>query len=51
MIHFEPKYITFDCHGTLTAFGMSALTRQLLADQVLADKMDEPFSTRGEDHW
>jgi 2-haloacid dehalogenase len=34
MIDFEPKYITFDCYGTLTAFGMSALTRKLLADRV-----------------
>ena len=29
MIDFQPKYITFDCYGTLTAFGMSAVTREL----------------------
>ena len=41
MIEFQPKYITFDCYGTLTAFGMSALTRTLLADRVPAERMDE----------
>jgi len=30
MIDVEPKYITFDCYGTLTKFGMSAVTRELL---------------------
>jgi 2-haloacid dehalogenase len=40
MIDFQPKYITFDCYGTLTAFGMSALTRQLLADRVPEEKME-----------
>ncbi len=41
MIEFEPKFITFDCYGTLTAFGMSALTRQLLADRVPQDKIED----------
>jgi 2-haloacid dehalogenase len=41
VIEFQPKYITFDCYGTLTAFGMSALTRELLADRVPADRMEE----------
>ena len=41
MIESEPKYITFDCYGTLTAFGMSALTRELLADRVPADRIEE----------
>lgn len=40
MIDFEPKFITFDMYGTLTAFGMSALTRELMADRVPADRMD-----------
>jgi len=31
---FEPRYITFDCYGTLTHFQMSALTRELLADRI-----------------
>lgn len=41
MIDFEPKYITFDCYGTLTAFGMSAVTRQMLADRVPAERMQD----------
>jgi 2-haloacid dehalogenase len=41
MIDFQPKFITFDCYGTLTAFGMSKLTRQLLADRVEADRMGD----------
>ncbi|MCM3812675.1 haloacid dehalogenase type II [Streptomyces malaysiensis] len=41
MIDFRPKYITFDCYGTLTAFGMSALTRELFADRVAADRMED----------
>jgi 2-haloacid dehalogenase len=41
VIEFQPKYITFDCYGTLTAFGMSALTRRLLADRVPAERMEE----------
>ena len=41
MIEFEPKYITFDCYGTLTAFGMSAVTRELVADRVPAERMEE----------
>ena len=41
MIEFEPKYITFDCYGTLTAFGMSAVTRELVADRVAAEQMED----------
>jgi 2-haloacid dehalogenase len=41
MIDFEPKYLTFDCYGTLTAFGMSAVTRELVADRVPAHGMDD----------
>jgi len=41
MIDFDPKYITFDCYGTLTEFGMSAVTRQLLADRIPAKRMDD----------
>jgi 2-haloacid dehalogenase len=41
MIEFEPKYITFDCYGTLTAFGMSALTRELVADRVEAKQVED----------
>ena len=41
MIDFEPKFITFDCYGTLTAFGMSAITRDLVADRVAAERMED----------
>jgi 2-haloacid dehalogenase len=41
MIDFEPKFGTFDCYGTLTAFGMSAVTRQLLADRVPGERMED----------
>ena len=41
MIAFEPKYITFDCYGTLTAFGMSALTRELVADRIPAERIED----------
>jgi 2-haloacid dehalogenase len=41
MIDFEPKYVTFDCYGTLTHFQMSALTRELLADLVPVGEMDD----------
>jgi 2-haloacid dehalogenase len=41
MIDVQPKFITFDCYGTLTAFGMSAVTRQLLADRIPAEQMED----------
>jgi 2-haloacid dehalogenase len=41
MIDVQPKFITFDCYGTLTAFGMSAVTRQLLADRVPTEQMED----------
>lgn len=37
---FDPRYITFDCYGTLTHFQMSALTRRLFADRVSAESME-----------
>jgi 2-haloacid dehalogenase len=41
MIDFEPKYITFDMHGTLIRWQIKDMTRKLLADVVPADQMDE----------
>jgi 2-haloacid dehalogenase len=41
VIDFQPKYITFDCYGTLTAFGMSAMTRELIADRIDAERMED----------
>ena len=37
---FRPKYITFDCYGTLTRFRISDMTRDVFKDRVAADKMD-----------
>ncbi|NVN11294.1 haloacid dehalogenase type II [Nguyenibacter vanlangensis] len=36
---FRPKYITFDCYGTLTRFRMSDLARTLFADQIPEEGM------------
>ncbi|HET6971932.1 MAG TPA: haloacid dehalogenase type II [Phenylobacterium sp.] len=35
-----PKYITFDCYGTLTRFRMSEMARELFPDRVAPEKMD-----------
>ena len=37
---FKPKYVTFDCYGTLTRFQMTEMTRTLFADRIPAGKMD-----------
>jgi 2-haloacid dehalogenase len=36
----SPKFITFDCYGTLTNFHMSSMARTMFADRVPADRMD-----------
>ena len=41
MIKFTPRYITFDCYGTLTSFRMAAMTREIFADRVLPDQMEQ----------
>ncbi|MCQ4159658.1 haloacid dehalogenase type II [Roseomonas sp. GC11] len=40
MTALRPKYITFDCYGTLTNFQMGPLARQIFADRVPAERMD-----------
>jgi 2-haloacid dehalogenase len=40
MALFKPKYVTFDCYGTLTRFQMTEMTRTLFADRIPADRMD-----------
>lgn len=40
MTTYRPKYITFDCYGTLTWFQMSGMTRERFADRVPADRME-----------
>ncbi|SEE29950.1 haloacid dehalogenase type II [Ruania alba] len=37
----RPRYLTFDCYGTLTAFGMSAATREIFAGRVPGEQMEE----------
>jgi 2-haloacid dehalogenase len=37
----RPKYITFDCYGTLTRFRMADMTREIFADRIPAERMDE----------
>ena len=39
-VRLKPKYITFDCYGTLTHFQMSAVTRELMADQIDSSDME-----------
>ncbi len=36
----RPRFITFDCYGTLTHFQMSPMTRGLFADRVPLSRMD-----------
>jgi len=40
MTSFRPKYVTFDCYGTLTRFRISDMTREFFADRIAADKID-----------
>ena len=40
-IDFEPKYITFDCYGTLTDFSpMNKMVREIYADRLQGEEMD-----------
>ncbi len=36
----RPKYISFDCYGTLTNFAIGDMTRRMFADRVPAERMD-----------
>jgi 2-haloacid dehalogenase len=38
---FRPKYISFDCYGTLIRFHMGELTREMFADRVPAERMEQ----------
>ena len=37
---FKPKYVTFDCYGTLTRFRMAEMTREIFADRIAPEQMD-----------
>lgn len=41
MSFLRPKFITFDCYGTLTNFHMGTMTRDLFADRLAAGQMDQ----------
>jgi 2-haloacid dehalogenase len=41
---FRPKYISFDCYGTLIKFRMSEMARKFYGDQLSPEKM-EAFAT------
>lgn len=40
-IVFRPKYISFDCYGTLIFFQMAPMARKLFADRISPDDMDQ----------
>lgn len=41
MTAFRPKYITFDCYGTLTRFRMGDMGRELFADRISPADMEQ----------
>jgi 2-haloacid dehalogenase len=41
MSTFKPKYITFDCYGTLIRFRMGDMARELFADRVAPASMEQ----------
>ena len=41
MIDFEPKYITFDCYGTLTKFRMADMTREMFGHVLQGDDLEK----------
>ena len=51
-MNIRPKYITFDCYGTLTRFRMGDVARAMFADRIPAEKMEQ-FMTRmrGDSEW
>jgi hypothetical protein len=38
---FRPKYITFDCYGTLTRMRMGDMAREMFADRIPAERMEQ----------
>jgi 2-haloacid dehalogenase len=41
MIKFKPKYISFDCYGTLIRFRMAELAQELFADRIKPEDMPQ----------
>ncbi|MGE0724671.1 MAG: haloacid dehalogenase type II [Alphaproteobacteria bacterium] len=40
MAGLRPKFISFDCYGTLTRFRIADMTREMLADRLPADRIE-----------
>jgi 2-haloacid dehalogenase len=38
---FRPKYVSFDCYGTLTRFRMGEMTRDIFADRIPVERMEQ----------
>jgi len=41
MSHFKPKFITFDCYGTLTRFRMKDMATEMFADRITPEQMPQ----------
>lgn len=41
MSNFRPKYISFDCYGTLIRFRMADMARELFPDRIPAQQMEQ----------
>ena len=39
MTDFRPKYISFDCYGTLTRFRMTEMATEFMADRIAAENL------------
>jgi 2-haloacid dehalogenase len=37
----RPRFVTFDCYGTLTRFRMSDMTREMFAGRIPPDRMEQ----------
>jgi 2-haloacid dehalogenase len=40
-LQFRPKYVSFDCYGTLIEWPMTPITRELGGDQIPAEQWDQ----------
>jgi 2-haloacid dehalogenase len=40
MTTFRPKFITFDCYGTLTRFRMAEMAREMFPDRIALENME-----------
>jgi 2-haloacid dehalogenase len=38
---FRPKYVSFDCYGTLISWPMNPITKELVGDQIPAEQWDQ----------